>query len=697
MHIGRIFEKNCRVQYIYLVILLIIIYVFVFGYISIAKYFAMNSDVWDLGYAYGFLSTIAYGHSSYINYFNTLFYQGIVFIIFPIAYFRSLPILLLFQVLILALPIYFIYEISGMYDLRDRTSFLISLSYFFYFPLAGAIWFDFHFQTIFVLLFLMGYFFYLKGKRVSSGVFFVLSGLVRFPYMGIVIFAIFSMVLASLLVKNKTNKTDFKFPEEKKFLFIIFFITVTILILQYLWISNFSSSLNNTHISGNFNPLINFNDKIVTLLIIFGFLLFIPIFSLKWMIPTLPFIFLIFFANNSGYYYPLLFTDWYIVSIVPFLFLGLIEVLSKIQNSTMKSKITFKFKSRKVSSSEHSKTFMLYKRIFRSSFLAKFRKITVKKNAIYFVIVFLIASSTFVEPYGPLNDHSFNNFNTKEELNVNISLYECSVKIINLIPYNEKYVLVQNDLPQLFVHDLYIKNIEVSPYNIGPNITYVDIKLNNFPFYGGNGQTGHIKINYVLVNLNNIHSLTEPPYEKNFPTMDQIFKQLLTSKYYGIEAYGHGIILLKRNYSSPPKIFNISTISIHLKNLQLHGASYKSGKIQFPTSKSGEVSIYGPFPYLNIMPFNYTLSIITSYHLVGNQQFNVSLGYETSPNETFILIKNKNFNLENNTNGFQELLVNFTVKAFLSTFQIDMHSDLNSGLVNITSMTISPDYIERIL
>lgn len=71
--------------------------------------------------------------------------------------------------------------------------------------------------------------------------------------MRIVIFAIFSIVLASLLVKNKMNKIDFKTPEEIKFLFIIFFIAVTILILQYLWISNFSSSLSNTHISSVIN------------------------------------------------------------------------------------------------------------------------------------------------------------------------------------------------------------------------------------------------------------------------------------------------------------------------------------------------------------------------------------------------------------------------------------------------------------
>jgi uncharacterized membrane protein len=691
---GDISAKRLRIKFIYLVLALTLLYFSIFSYISVVKYFAMNADVWDLGYSYGFLSSIAYAHTSSINYVNTFFYQGIIFIIFPIAYFRSLPALLIFQVAMLALPIYIIYEISRMYKLSDKTSFLISLSYFFYFPLAGAIWFDFHFQIMFIPLFLVGYWLYLKDHKLSAGIFFILSGIVRFPYMGLVILVIFSMILTHLISRRRMNKDLFiSFYKEENFLYIIFFISIILLAIQYLWISHFNSSLNNTHISGNFNPLLNINDKIIAILIVFGFLLFIPMFSIKWILPMLPFLFLVFFANNPGYYYPLLFTDWYIVSIVPFLFLGLIEIITKIQNSFIRIEEGDNFKVLNPEIHNQGKFYyMLSKKEFYKRLNMKLKRIFSRRNSIYFIILLLVSSSVIVEPYGPLNNNSFNNFNVKNELNYNMSIYMCSLKIINLIPYNEQYVLVQNDLPQLFVHDLYIKNIEVSPYNIGPNITSKDIKDNNFPFYGGNGVVGSIKINYVLVNLNNIHSLTEPSYEKNFPTMDQIFKILLSSNFYGIEAYGHGIILLKRNYSFAPIIFNMSTININLQYLQLNNASYNAGRIQIFPVQYGEVSIYGPFPYLNLIPFNYTLTLNVTNYLVENLKLIVFTGYETAPNETYVIIGANYYNLSKaNLKETHLISLNFTTNEFLSTFQIDIYAKLTSSILTINSIKISPN------
>lgn len=677
-----------KIKYVYLVICLIVAYTLIFGYISIAKYYAMNSDVWDLGYAYGYLGRFAFGYDSYRDYLNLVFYQGIIYIIFPIAYMKSIPALLIFQVIMLALPMYFIYEISRLYKINDQRSFLISLCYFFYFPLAGAIWFDFHFQTSFILLFVVGYWLYLKERKVTSGFFFVLSGLVRFPYMGVVIFAIFSIIVFDTL--NNSNNSMLQLKKVKfNFLYVIFLFTIAIFIVQFLWISYNNPSLNNTHISGNFNPFINFNSKLLTFLIIFGFLLFVPLFSLKWTIPTLPFLFLVFFSNNTGYYYPILFSDWYVVSIVPFLFLGLIEVISKTGKSRLKNNF---FKELKTNIGSSTILKWIYNATVDRTILRlkiKWNKTFTKKNIIYFIVLILVSSSLIVEPYGPLNNHSFNNFNTKEELNYNLSLYQCSLKIINLIPYNEKYVLVQNDLPQLFVHDLYIKHIEVSPYNLGPNITNMDIKLNNFPFNGGSGYPKYIKVNFVLVNLNNILSLTEPPYNRYFPTMDQIFEKLLESKFYGIEAYGNGIVLLKRGYTENPKIFNMSKININLKQLQLHGASYNNGKIEISTNNKDDASIYGPFPYLRFIPLNYSLVINLTYHVKYNSTFVLKVGW-IGKNESFNSLKNEEFKFTNDTDRYHDLIVNFSITNFTSTFQIDMYFDSNESQVSINSMYIYP-------
>ena len=682
-------------KYTLLVLVLVVIYTGLFSFISIAKDYALNSDVWDLGYAYGYISSVAYGHQSFNGYITSFFYQGIVLVIFPIAYFKSLPVLLFFQSFMLALPIYLLFKISKLYNLSDRLSFIVSLCYFFYFPLAGAIWFDFHFQTLFVVLFLTGYLFYLKKRNLMAGTFLLLSGMVRFPYMGLVFLTIFSLIFSLWFTNFKENRVIFKIYEKgEKFLYFLLVISFFLLLIQYLWISYTNKSLDNIHITNNYNPLTDIYAKLLTILLIFGFMLFIPLFSAKWMLPALPFILLIFFANNTGYYYPELFLDWYSVSILPFLFLGFIEVIQKTQISGVKKHV------------HNSHPFFLAytKRKLKhnlKSFLKPIspiegRSLFFKKNGIYFVLFLLMGSAVFVEPYGPLNSHSFNDFNLQHNIEYNMTQYNAALKVIDLVPINEKYVLVQNDLPQLFVHDLFINNIIVSPYNIGPNVTTQDIKENHFPFCGGS-KPGYIKINYVLANLNNIHSLTEPPFQKGFPTMDQILKQLLSSKYYGIKAYSDGIMLLERGYNSSPILFNIQNLSLNLKTLQLH--SFKPPrpnltlleknaiKMLFPTNN--EVCIYGPFPYLTLLPFNYALSFNISYSGLINAKFISNVGYITGTNETFIFMNSTKICLENHTiNNYRNYLENFTTTSFLDRFQINLYFISGSGTITINNIKL---------
>ena len=679
-------KNNLKLHvYFFLVIVLVVVYTSLFSFISIAKNYALNSDVWDLGYAYDTLSSIAYGHLSVNGYITTFFYHGTALTYFPIAYFKSLPLLLFFQSLMLALPIYLLYRISKFYNLSDQKSFLISLCYFFYFPLAGALWFDFHFQILFPVLFLAGYFFFLKESKLLTIIFFLLSGMVRFPYMGLVFLAIFSLVLSDLCNNYKENKVIFRISNNKdRILLLLLIISFVLLLLQYLWITYNNKSLFSVHLTNNSDPLTNFNDKLLTLLILFGFFLFIPLFSLKWSLPLLPFIYLMFFSNNSSYYYPALFSFWYTVSIVPFLFLGFIEFNYKIEMSTTKKKKNVTDSLLNNIETIAGSDFEFYRKVRTK------REISIKKNLIYIVVALFVVSSVFYEPYGPLNNNSFNDFNLQSNIEYNMTMYNDALKVINLIPINERFVLVQNDLPQLFVHDLCISNIIVSPYDIGPNVTLNNIRENHFPFSGGSIPS-YIKINYVLANLNNEHSLCEPPFQKYYPTMNQILKQLLSSKYYGIKAYCNGILLLERNYNSSPVLFNSSNLSMSLSSFQLHSSSLDNGKINMSFPAEHEVAIYGPFPYLNLLPFNYIVTFNICYSGLSDSKFISHIGFENlSSTPSFIFINSKIFFLENftsvNSHTFTD---NFTTTSYLTNFQMDLYFLSNSGTISINSITIT--------
>jgi len=74
--------------------------------------------------------------------------------------------------------------------------------------------------------------------------------------------------------------------------------------------------------------LSNIDNKIITIVLILSPLLFIPLRSKKWMFLLIPFIILCFFNVNNVYIYPDAFHFQYMVTVAPFVFLGLIETVN---------------------------------------------------------------------------------------------------------------------------------------------------------------------------------------------------------------------------------------------------------------------------------------------------------------------------------------------------------------------------------
>lgn len=643
-------------------IILSLVYCIVWSDITISRYYAMKANVWDLGYVANVINSTVYASWPIQNIITEIANQGILFILTPLAFLHSIPAILVFQSVILGVPVYILFEITLQSTRNPFVSLLISIGYFLYFPLAGVNWSDFQMMDLFVFLLPLGYLLLIKGY-LKLGIFvLLLSGFVRFPYMIFVVLSSFSILIEALVSKSKTP--DIGFVKERKFVFYLLVLSTGILTLQFLWLSHVNPLLISTHSSTNHSILLNLHSKILAILLLFGPFLFLPLFSKKWVLPTLVLPAAIVLFNNPIYEFPGLFSDWYSVSVIPFLFLGLIDVVGALSSRG-------KLNSNKIDLSRSLKN--------------KIGILTKKGKGIVIMVVVIIASlAVFAQPYGPFNDKSFNNFNLNLDTQVNMTLFNSANQIISLIPMNESYVLVQNDLPQLFPRTA-ISNIMVSPYNIGPNITSDQIVQNRFPYSTASVRTT-VQINYVLMDFNDIHSLTEPSDQQGFPTMLQIAQTLYNSSFYGILAENNGILLLERGYHGLPEIYHPFRVHMNIENFITNNATIVGGALVLNGSSEGSIQ-RGPF--LSLFPGSYNIAI--NGNLSGSQNATIYLetGYYHSSN-VFIFSNKITTTLKVSSSGaINNLSIELNLNRFVGNGELFLTPIVLSGELVINSISLT--------
>ena len=186
-----------------LLIISVIIYSVVWSKISVDKYYAIHSAVFDLGVFKETNWMILHTQWTPQLIAWSLVFQGIKFITFPLVTFASYPELLIMQSFLLGLTALPMFGIANHFLRNKVPSFLISTAFLLYFPLSGTNWFDMHFQMFFVPLFLLGYYLYVKEKYLSSLILLILSGMVRYPYE--IFSLIFGVVCLSQIMFSKND------------------------------------------------------------------------------------------------------------------------------------------------------------------------------------------------------------------------------------------------------------------------------------------------------------------------------------------------------------------------------------------------------------------------------------------------------------------------------------------------------------
>lgn len=497
------------------------IFEIIWGVIVISKYYSMNTNVFDLGFAMERLWQIYNIHSINFDIF-IIFNSGIQFILSPLYFFHSFQLLLLFQVFMLGLAAFPLYGIALRLIRSKPIALLVSICYLSYFPSSGILWFDIHFQAFFVPLFIFGYYFYLREKYTISLLIFLLSGLVRFPYM---IFP-FAFALIEMIVLFKGKRVSE--TKIRKFLILLMLFSIIFLIGGFYYSllpSNFPITYAGTSIK------YRLFYELLTFMILFSPLLFLPLFSVRWAVLTIPFFTLGLYSGSTSYFFPFLFFEQYTSMVLPILFLGTIDTISKLRDCDLSD-------NRKGVKPINLRTQTKLKVIKRFD----------HRLIVIFLLIVVVSGAMVYSPAGPLNSYSTYTYSLAKNINYNQTNFHTLQEAEQLIPRDNPYVLFQNDMPQMlprpsppntsipFLFSIYISS----------NLSLQEVINNTFPLLFATANTSkYVPVDYLIAYEHSTQFYFQVAGNEN--TLPNIMHLMLKSGRYSEIFNKGGFVVLKRD------------------------------------------------------------------------------------------------------------------------------------------------------
>jgi uncharacterized membrane protein len=612
--------------------------------ITILKFYALNASVFDLGAFMQSMWSVYGAPWTPYQFLSTLFERGFQFVIFPLSVPKSYELILTVQSIAIAGVVFPLFGAAHRILKNDLVATMVCLCYLLYFPLAGLNWFDAHYEAFFPLLFMTGYYFYVVGRyRLASG-FVVLSGTVAFLYMVLPFIFAFTVGIEALY-RGKHIRALFS-DSKGRFIAWTASISMIVLIVGLLLGGLTSNAAVGGYLhAGSGGPFLNVNAKVITIILIFAPLLFIPVFSFRGLLLALPFCLLVFLVNYGPYEFPHAFMYQYLALALPGLFIGLIEGLSWLEGRIAEARTT-----------SESQTSAL-KRFRRR--LAE-RRIAVPGAVLCAVILLALV----YQPYGPFNSYSSDSFNVAAETDVNYTLLTDLHHVLSLVPSDASGVLVQDNLPQAFPGAL--GNMGMVPGLVGPDITSQDVAQNKFPYTGlpGNLTT---PLDYAIADATH-ESMFNNPISTGYPSMYTILQDLMLSGYYEIEAEAGGIILVTRNYTGPVQVYSpydkrlIATDMTAQAPIEPDG-----GNLCLTNDVDSGGGLIWDGPFISLPPGSY----VARYDLYTDSSSAVnSLRVDVSGNSGQVVVNSTNVTGPQLANGsWQTVNLDFTLTNFLSNVE----------------------------
>lgn len=580
----RIFKEKSRVDFWYLLILFLIFVAFVIIWYNVAVFrlYDLYAAVFDLGIAAERIWLPLHSAIGIRGLAYSILYGSIIpYILSPLSVFNSLKLLLFVQTIFIWGSVFPIYAIARKKKLSPLVSLFISISYFFYFPLAGLNFFDFHMEAFFPFFFLLAYAFYIYEFRILSLLFFVIAALTKFPFD--IFVALFGIEEIFFYFRNNTE-------DRKKQLLIpaiILIVSMASLIagemLSLAGPHNVSQVIHSSTIA-----VFPLGSLMLTLFLIFGSVIFLPLYSKRWLLFFIPYIALSAITRNPAYEFPDLLSDQYSALFIAFIFLGIIDVLSRISEHVVTKNIP----------NAKNKRYRYH--------------ITIPTRTVLTVLIILIIMSLAFQPWSPvIKDNSYTNYYYSTNPYDNSKTYAYLSEEANLIPRTNPYVLVPNNIPEA-----YPRALINGPYRVGElvmgfpspvfeNITIQDAINNTFPYIAWNGTVVGIPLDYAWGTITDAVFYSDSGYQSMF----NIMQIMLESGKYGVMAEANGTIVLQRGYTSPPALYipmnhflspNTGSSDTHftISNDSYNFNNVSSGKIIWYGG-----TIYPPGTYNNTLNF----------------------------------------------------------------------------------------------
>lgn len=527
--------KSKDFQYMIIILMVYLIFVTVWSNIALFRLYHLYSAVYDLGMFAEDIWLPMHTRPSLIGAMYNIFLISIIpYLLSPLSLIGGFRIILIVQTIFIWAPVFPLYFISRKLNLSPLISFLISFSYFFYFPIAGINYFDVHNQAFFPIFFILSYMLYIYSYKKTSLFLFAMTALIKFPYDIFVALFAFYEIVSYVANRRKTNRI---YSDRKMLLYhvAIFLFSTSALVIGY-GISFLGKQVTSTYFHVTSTTQTNsFGDIAVTFIMLLAPVLFLPMFSRKWVWFMIPFFALMIISNNPIYYFPRVYTDQYLSMLIPFIYLGIIDVLSdrymgEPKYNASKRKLTHIYKEK---SSGHT------------------------LKTVVSILIILVLFSIVFQPWSPLsNDNGYIQWYRSNPYD-NVNTYTYLREETAMIPRSNPYVLVSANIPEA-----YPRALVGGPYHVGSfvmgfpspvflNITVKDALNNTFPYIANEGHIVYVPMDYSISTITNPVAFSKSGYQ----SILQIMNIMLRSGKYGIMSEANGTIALERNYTYPPELY----------------------------------------------------------------------------------------------------------------------------------------------
>ena len=581
----------------------------VYSVLTVLRYESYNAGILDLGVSSQLLYETLHGGVSVSAFLsgqvamNKPIYllMGPLYDIYP-----SQPLLLVFQAIWVSIGAIPLYVIGLKFLSKKPLALLVAISYLFYYPLGGVMWFDFHFMAIFPTFFLFATSYYFSGKYRKS--YFMMILAIISDYL-VPIIAIFFAFYAWWNGRETKGLNPLKNP----FAIAVFCTGVAqLLIVEFYFGHGYTAGV----ASLPFSQGVSLNYKLMFFVRMMLPVLFICLLAPEFLIMIVPYFG--FAVHNS--YLPYVSTMFYQYPalIAPIIFVSTIIGLSRIM------KITVRLKNVKLKPFYPVISFIVAINVVLMLVLTPAGQMVTGNDGKYFASI--SGTTSLYNPQYIIAQQFYDSYISQE---------------LSLVPLGSS-ILVPNNIPQVTQNYAY----EISD----------GINLSHFP-------------DYVLIDPYSSASYqtvfpTTPPSD----TFINVTDFLISTGTYGVLAEMGGITLLKHNYNGSPREYVPISSIFGYEDFSFPTAPKTVGNSAVLNNITyGRAGWSGPYTFL--IPGSYRISLnLSSNNISAGNNFTLDVAYGKWFNGPSVIIEKFNVTgtMLGKTGNFVTLDFNVHVDRFVN-------------------------------